>query len=211
MRPVLLVVAACAVIAALLAWSRWLAGRRWAAAGHLLLAGAATTIVAGGWPLVAYLAAYDGWAAELPVAELFFEQTGASRFRATLTRMPSGRMQVFELAGDQWRLDLRTLQWSERATQFGPQSRYRIERLASRQAESGQPVSVHELAVAGSPVPLLGRLGGTRGTPLLEARDRAGPWQPMASGARFQVRLTAAGAIETEARNEAASDSLASR
>jgi hypothetical protein len=145
------------------------------------------------------------------VAELFFEQTGASRFRATLTRMPSGRMQVFELTGDQWRLDLRTLQWSERAAQFGPQARYRIERLASRPTESGQPVSVHELAVAGSPVPLLGRLGSARGTPLLEARDRAGPWQPMANGARFQVRLTEGGAIEAEARNEAASDSLASR
>jgi hypothetical protein len=211
MRPVLVVVAAGAIIAGLLAWSRWLAGRRWAAAGHLLLAGTAATAVAGAWPLAAYLAEYDAWAAELPVAEVFFEQTGSSRFRATLTRMPSGRMQVFELTGDQWRLDLRTVRWSERLAPLGPQPRHRIERLASRQAQSGQPAAVHELTSAGAPMPRLGRLGSARGTPLLEARDLTGPWQPMANGARFQVRLTDAGSIETEPRNAVAGDSLASR
>jgi hypothetical protein len=211
MRPVLVVVAVFAVVTALLAWGRWLAGRRWAAAGHLLLACCAAVTVAAGWQLAAYVAAHEDWVPELPVAELYFEQTGSSRYRATLTRLPSGRMQVFDLAGDQWRLDLRTLAWSERLVQLGPQPRYRIERLASRHAPSDQPAAAYDLAGDGGPGPPLAGLRSPDGAPLLEARDVAGPWLPLADGARFALRLTAAGAIETDPRNAAAADSMASR
>jgi hypothetical protein len=211
MRPVLVVVAVFAVVTALLAWSRWLAGRRWAAAGHLVLACCAAVTVAAGWRLAEYVAAHEEWVPELPVAELYFEQTGSSRYRATLTRLPSGRMQVFDLAGDHWRLDLRTLAWSDRLVQFGPEPRYRIERLASRHARPDQPAAAYDLAGDGSPAPPLSGLRIPHGAPLLEARDVASPWQPLADGARFALRLTAAGAVETEPRNAAAAASLASR
>jgi len=211
MRPVLVVVAVFAAVTALLAWSRWLAGRRWAAAGHLVLACCAAATMAVGWRLAAYVAAHEEWVPELPVAELYVEQTGSSRYRATLTRLPSGRMQVFDLAGDQWRLDLRTLGWSERLVQFGPEPRYRIERLASRHAGSDQPAAAYDLAGDGGPAPPLSGLRIPDGTPLLEVRDVAGPWQPLADGARFALRLTAAGAVETDSRNAAAADSIASQ
>jgi hypothetical protein len=210
MRPVLVVVAVFAAIAALLAWSRWLAGRRWAAAGHVLLACCAAATVAVGWRLAAYVAGHEAWVPELPVAELFVEQTGSSRYRATLTRLPSGRMQVFDLAGDQWRLDLRTLTWSERLAQFGPEPRYRIERLASRHAGSDEPAGEYDLAGDGGPAPPLSGLRIADVAPLLEARDVAGHWQPLADGARFTLRLTATGAVATDSRNAAAVESMAS-
>ena len=45
------------------------------------------------------------------VAEVYFEQLVPGRFRATMTRLPGGRMQVFDLDGDAWRIDARTLHW----------------------------------------------------------------------------------------------------
>jgi hypothetical protein len=215
MRPVLTVVAAFTLVTVLLAWSRWLAGRRWAAAGHLLLALAGAGVVASVWPLSAYLAAYEAWVPQYPVAELFFERTGPDRFRATLTRLPAGRMQVVELEGEQWRLDLRTLTWSEYAAQLGLAPRYRIERLAAQtgkpQASGGPAGAAHALAETADSTPLLARLGARRGTPLLSTQDLAGPWRPMADGARFEVRLTAGNGVEVDPRNVAASDSLATQ
>src|SRR5512134_748164 len=111
MRPVLLIVAAFALIALLLAWTRWLAGRHWAAAGNLALGLIATGLTALGWPVAVHLDSYEVQPAGQPIAELFFEQTGSGRFRATLTRFPSGRMQVFELHGQQWHVEARTLEW----------------------------------------------------------------------------------------------------
>jgi hypothetical protein len=215
MQPVLVVVAGFTAAALLLAWSRWLVGRRWAAAGNLALAvllGAAAIL---GWPLAAYLDTYEVRLAEQPLAEIFFERLGPDRYRVALTRLPSGRMQVVELVGDQWRLDLRTLNWSERATHLGPQPRYRIQALASRQAQSpldGVPQGVsHDLNRSADNVPWLARVGTRGGAPLTATRDLNGPWQPMAHGARFDVRLTADDAVVVDPLNAAAGDSLATR
>ena len=215
MRPVLVVIAGFAVAALLLAWSRWLVGRRWAAAGNLALALVLGVAVTLGWPLAAYLDTYEVRRVERPLAEIFLERLGPDRYRVALTRLPSGRMQVVELVGDQWRLDLRTLNWSERATRFGPQPRQRIEALASRQAQSvpaGVPQGVtHDLNRDADNVPWLARVGTRGGPPLTATRDLTGPWQPMAHGARFDVRLTADGTVVVDPLNAAAGDSLATR
>lgn len=215
MRPVLVVIAGFAVVALLLAWSRWLVGRRWAAAGNLALALVLGVAVTLGWPFAAYLDTYEVRRAERPLAEIFLERLGPDRYRVALTRLPSGRMQVVELVGDQWRLDLRTLNWSERATRFGPQPRQRIEALASRQAQSapaGVPQGVtHDLNRDADNVPWVARVGTRGGAPLTATRDLTGPWQPMAHGARFDVRLTADGAVVVDPLNAAAGDSLATR
>lgn len=214
MRPVLVVIAAFALIAALLAWGRWLAGRRWPAVGHAGLAGAAVAVVVGGWPLSTYLGNYEQLVDASPVAELFFEQTGSNRFRATLTRLPMGRMQVVELVGDQWRLDLTTLEWLEGASQLGLTPRYRLERLASRLESPNEPAVpsgvTHDLARS-APRPILADLGSRRGTPLLAQRELTGDWQPMAHGARFDLRLSVGGGVTVDPLNPAANDSLASR
>jgi hypothetical protein len=211
MSPVFAVIAGFAMLAALLAWSRWLARRRWAALGHLLLAVVATIVVVQGWPLATYLETYERRGAEQRVAELYFERTGPNRYRAAITRLPSGRMQVVELVGDEWRIELRALDVSRRASQLGLEPRYRIERLAS-QPSSGAAGTVtaggsHALAASADP-PWLAGFGARIGAPLTATRDLQGPWQPLAHGARFGVHLAADDAIEVDPLNAAAADSV---
>jgi len=214
-RPVLVVLAGFMVLAALLAWSRGLAGRRWAAAGHALLALVLAALVALGWPFARHLETYQVHLPELPVAEVFFERLSPDRYRVTLTRLPSGRMQVMELAGDEWRLDVLALDWSEHAARLGSRPRYRIEALASRpapSAASGLSLGVTaDLSEEDDSTPWLAGLGAQWGNPLVTTRAVSGAWQPMAHGARFDIRLTAAGDQEVDPRNAAASASLASR
>jgi hypothetical protein len=214
-RPVLVVLAGFAVIVALLAWSRWLAGRRWAAAGHLLLAVLLGVAVALGWPLARYAKTYDVRVPERPVAEVFFERIGPSRFRVAVTRVPAGRMQVVELAGDEWRLDLATLDWGDGAVRLGLRPRYRIEAVVSRPAPAnaaGLTLGVTARLTGGdTPTPWLADLGASRGRPLVATRTLSGPWLPMADGARFDVRITADGAVEVDPLNVAAGDSLAAQ
>lgn len=215
MRPVLVVLAGFALIVALLAWSRWLAGRRWAAAGHLVLAVLLGAAVALGWPLARYLGTYEVRVPERPVAEVFFERIGPNRFRVAVTRVPAGRMQVVELVGDEWRLDLTALDWSEGAVSLGARPRYRIEAIVSRPAPAVParlaPGVTARLTRGDEPPPGLAHLGAARGRPLIATQSLAGPWLPMADGARFDVRTTAGDVVEVDPLNVAAGDSLAAR
>jgi len=214
-RPVLVFLAGFAIIVALLAWSRWLAGRRWAAAGHLLLAVLLGVTVGLGWPLARYVETYDVRVPERPVAEVFFERIGPGRFRVAVTRVPAGRMQVVELAGDEWRLDLTVLDWSDSAVHLGSQPRYRIEAVVSRPAPAlaaGLALGFTAPLTRGDErTPWLANLGASRGRPLVATRPLSGPWLPMAGGARFDVRMNAAGAVAVDPLNVAAGDSLAAR
>ena len=214
-RPVLVFLAGFAIIVALLAWSRWLAGRRWAAAGHLLLAVLLGVTVGFGWPLARYVETYDVRVPERPVAEVFFERIGPGRFRVAVTRVPAGRMQVVELAGDEWRLDLTVLDWSDSAVHLGSQPRYRIEAVVSRPAPAlaaGLALGFTAPLTRGDErTPWLANLGASRGRPLVATRPLSGPWLPMAGGARFDVRMNAAGAVAVDPLNVAAGDSLAAR
>jgi hypothetical protein len=216
MRPVLLMLAGFALVALLLAWTRWMSERRWAAAGNLALGIGAAALTAWLWPLGLHLETYEPHRSGQSIAELFLEQTGASRFRASLTRLPSGQMQVFELSGDQWRVEARTLAWVGRAAELGIAPSHRLERLSSQAAATvdgpadGQDVIGTSFA-----------LGKDRGTdlwaqaqgaslwgPVLEAGLAASPWRPMANGARFELRLGATG-LEANPLNAAASASVA--
>ena len=214
-RPVLVACAGFAIIVALLAWSRWLAGRRWAAAGHLLLAVLLGVSVALGWPLARHLGTYEVLVPERPVAEVFFERIGPNRFRAAVTRLPGGRMQVVELAGGEWRLELSVLDWSDGATRLGSQPRCRIDAVVSRPAPAAAagltPGVTARLAGGDERAPWLANLGASRGRPLLVMRPLTGAWLPMADGARFDVRMTATGAVEVDPLNVAAADSLVAR
>jgi hypothetical protein len=199
MSASLLVLAGFALVTALLAWSRWLAGRRWAAAGNLLLAVAATGLLGTAWPVVRNLKSYQPIRPNQAVAEVFFEQVGARRYRARLTRLPSGRMQVFELEGDEWRLDARSLDWTPRAAALGLQPIYQLEVLEARTAAAaGAPVgpssrfTLHEA----QGTDLWSRLGaGSRWSVAADALSLPGSWQPMAHRQRFHVRLDGANAL----------------
>ena len=106
--------------ALLLAVSRLVAARQLAAAGYAALA---VLLVCASWSpvaLAADLASYQPRDRDRPIAEIYFEQVGTARYRATVTRLPGGRMQVFELARDAWRLDARTIEFGGWARDRGP-------------------------------------------------------------------------------------------
>ena len=61
------------------------------------------------------------------------------------------------------------------------------------------------------PVPWPIRLGTNRGWPLVATRTLHGPWLPLVDGARFDVRVNSADAVEVDPLNAAAGDALAAR
>jgi hypothetical protein len=192
--PVLaLLLGASGALGGLLAIRRGLDGRRWSALGHavagMLLAGVALW----SWPLVQHLEQYAILWPSRPVADLVFARAGPDRYRATLTHLPGGRMQVLELSGNEWRLDARVLGWHPWATALGLRQRYRIERLASRHrgkvlAES-RPGARHELAPSAAGDPWQLAREQRRWHRLIDARAVVGSYVPMADGARFRVSL----------------------
>lgn len=75
---------------------------------------------------------YNRLTHEQPVAEIVFEARGPQRYRATLAQVPSGEMQMFMLAGDEWQLDARVLKWKGWANLLGLDAQYRLERVSGR-------------------------------------------------------------------------------
>lgn len=214
-------------IALLLGFSRWLARRHWAAAGNVAVAILLFAIAHVAWPAVMHLRTYE---ALLPrdamVAQVSCERTGPRTFRLTLTRLPAGRMQVFEMTGDQWRLEARTLVWKDRAAQIGLPASYRFERLSSRRLDatrsSGVPAeqppelpASHALSdadEAGEDVWSQARTG-RRWASQVDPRRVYGPWRPLANGARFDVWMERpSGSIDAQLQalpaNEAAAKAL---
>ena len=207
MQGVAVVVTCFALVALLLAWSRWLARRRLAAAGHASMAIAAASGAFLMWSVLAGLESYEPVLRDQPVAGLYLERTGAQGFRATLTRLPAGRVQVFELNGDQWRLDARTLDWQGPAAQLGLSRMYRLERLSTRAARplSGPQIAASSYALAsdgGNDLWAKGRTGAGW-MRHIHGGHADGPWQPLADGALFTVRLDGR-ALRVEPANKAA-------
>ena len=148
------------------------------------------------------------------MAEVFFERIGPSRFRVAVTHLPSGRMQVLDLAGDEWRLDLQMLDWADAATRLGAQPRSRVEAISSRPAvvAPGRPPAATARLVSGDdPPPWVAGSSDIRGRPLLTAWPLNGPWLPMAHRARFDVRVNPANGIDVDPLNAPASDALTAR
>lgn len=212
MQVVTLALACFGIVVLLLALSRWLAHRRWASAGHLALALA--LLLAAAWirPVAANLATYDVRHAQRPVAQIYCERTSSRSYRVTLTRLPGGRMQVFEVLGDEWRIDARTLDWQGPAVDLGLRASYRLDRLSTRfvrEPESDAPPSSYVLSDddTGTDVWAQARTGGFWSN-YAHADHAYGPWQPLADGARFDVTFDR-GQLAARAANEPAAKALA--
>jgi hypothetical protein len=214
------------LLALLVAFSRWLARRHWAAAGNVLIAVLLLAFAHRLWPPVLHLQSYQGMPATAAIAQVQSERTGPRSYRVTLTRLPTGEMQVFEMAAEEWRLDVRTLVWTGRAADLGLPPSFRLERLSGRfvrtesttttpaEAPAGLPASfpLSDPDEAGEDIWSQARTGA-RWQAHVDARHAYGPWRPLADGARFEVRLTrpAAGAdavLEAEPANEAATRAM---
>ena len=210
MRGVALVLAAFALVALLLAWSRWLARRRRAAIGHVVLAVVTGWSALMLWSVLGSLESYERAMPGQPIAELYVEQTGSQRYRGTLTRLPAGRVQVFELSGDEWRLEARTLEWRGWAAELGIGSLYRLERFLTR-ARPGVSAEGDPAAPGTSRFQLASDSGEdlwakARTRPAwgrhVEGGHADGPWRPLADKALYSVWLTGP-ALRVEAAGEA--------
>ena len=200
------------LVSLLLAVSRLAAARRVAATGHAVLAalliGAA--VVTG--VLAADLASYQPREGDRPIAELYLEQVGTRRYRATLTRLPGGRMQVFELAGDAWRVDARTLDFGGWARAIGGRPEYRLERLVAieRPTTDATPSPTGGFALDprdGFDLWQSSRHSGRWGE-LVRAGDARSDELPMSGKSRFELRLDGQ-RIDVRASSDVAEDRVA--
>ena len=94
MRGVAVTLAGFTLLASLLAWSRWLARRRLASLGHAVLAAACAALAAFLLVVTDGLESFSPVRPGMAIAELRFDDAGPGRYRATLVRLPEGRVQV---------------------------------------------------------------------------------------------------------------------
>jgi hypothetical protein len=198
-------------LSVLLAYSRTLAMRRGAAVGHLLMAVALGSAAVVLWQTAVHLESYERLADDRPVADIDFEQLASDRFRATVTSLPSGRMQQFELTGETWQLQARLLEWKGWAHSIGMAPRYRLERLSTH--DSAAPGHDREASAAyefaegrGLDVWSLARAGG-RWARIIVPGYGSGDFLPMAKDASFRVRMSQRGLL-VRPNNEAAERAL---
>jgi hypothetical protein len=193
-RGVAVTLACFALVAALLAWSRWLARRRLASLGHVSLAAACATIAACLWTAAEGMASFEPLRPGLAVAEVRFDEVGPGRYRATLIRLPWGRVQLFEMAGENWRMEARTLNWHGLAADLGLKPSYRLERFESGAAGSAADRSYALSRDAGMDVwtRVHGNAGWSR---YADAAVAEVPWTPMGDGAEFSIVATPEGLV----------------
>lgn len=193
------VIAAFGALLFVLACQRLFRGR-WIAAGATLLTSVVLLALAALTFVVAVnLHSYARLTYEQPVAQIVFEARGPQHYRATLTRIPSGEMQMLALAGDEWQLDARVLKWKGWANLVGLDAQYRLERVSGRyrdiEQEHRDPRTVYGLAE--NPGADLWALATQypRWLPFLDAVYGSATYLSMADGARYEIALTQSGLI----------------
>ena len=148
--------------------------------------------------LATNLHTYQRFSHESPVATLRFEQLGPQHFRTILAR-PEAVAEIYDLYGDQWQLDARTLKWKGFATLLGLDSGFQLERLSGRyhnvEQEGAAPRSVHVLYKGeGIDIWSLARRY-PRWLPWVDAVYGSATYMPMTHGASYQVSMTQSGLI----------------
>lgn len=174
--------------------ARFLAAGGSALTGLVLLAIAALTFIVS-----LNLHTYARLTHEAPVAEIVFEARAPQHYRATLTGVPSGDMQIFMLAGDEWQLDARVLKWKGWANLLGLDAQYRLERVSGRyrdiEQERNDERTVYSLSE--NPGVDLWQLSTQypRWLPFVDAVYGSATYLPMADGARYRISITQSGLI----------------
>jgi hypothetical protein len=136
---------------------------------------------------------------EKPLAELVIQANGPQRFRVTISRIPTGEMQVFMMNGDEWQLDARVLKWRGWANLLGLDAQYRLERLGGRyrdiEKERTATRSVYSLS-ENPGIDLWTWAQDHPGwLPFVDSIYGSATYLPMVDGARYQVSLTQSGLV----------------
>jgi hypothetical protein len=189
-----------------------LARQRFIAAGGSALTGLLLLAIAAAIFVVSLnLHTYARLTHEEPVAEIVFEARDPQRYRATLTQVPSGEMQMFILAGDEWQLDARVLKWKGWANLLGLDAQYRLERVSGRYRDLEQERHAERTVYGLSENPGVDlwvlSTKYPRWLPFVDAVYGSATYLPMAEGARYEIKMTQSGLIArpvNEAANAAA-------
>jgi hypothetical protein len=136
---------------------------------------------------------------EKPLAEFVIQANGPQRFRVTISRIPTGEMQVFMMNGDEWQLDARVLKWRGWANLLGLDAQYRLERLGGRyrdiEKERTATRSVYSLS-ENPGIDLWTWAQDHPGwLPFVDSIYGSATYLPMVDGARYQVSLTQSGLV----------------
>lgn len=174
--------------------ARFLAAGGSAVAGLVLLGIAALLFVVS-----LNLHTYARLTHEEPIAEIVFEARGPQQYRATLAEIPSGEMQMFMLAGDEWQLDARVLKWQGWANLLGLDAQYRLERVGGRYRDIEQERTGERTVYALSENPGLDlwmmSTSYPQWLPFVDAVYGSATYMPMAEGARYEISITQSGLI----------------
>jgi hypothetical protein len=165
----------------------------------VLLGIAALAAIAGLSVVAMNLHTYARLTYEKPVAELSFEARGPQRYLATLTRLPSGEVQTFELSGDEWQVDARVLKWHGWANVLGLDARYRLERVSGRYLDIEQERTAKRSVYALGQTPAIDLWKFAQAhphwVPFLDGFYGSAAYLPMQPGERYRVTLTQSGLI----------------
>jgi hypothetical protein len=182
-----------------LACQRLFRARFFAAAGSALTGILLLTAAALLFVVSMNLHTYARLTHERAVAEIVFEARGPQRYRATLAQVPSGEMQMFVLAGDEWQLDARVLKWKGWANLLGLDAQYRLERVSGRYREIEQERKDTRTVYALSENPGVDLWALSADYPrwlsFVDAVYGSATYMPMADGARYEVSITQSGLI----------------
>jgi hypothetical protein len=136
---------------------------------------------------------------ETALAELVFERASPQRFRATITRIPSGDRQTFMVNGDEWQLDARVLKWRGWANLLGLDAQFRFERLSGRYRNIEQERTAPRSVYALSDNPGIDLWAWAQDhpdwLPFVDSIYGSATYLPMADAARYRVSLTQSGLI----------------
>ncbi len=128
-----------------------------------------------------------------------FEARGPQHYRATLAQVPSGELQMFMLAGDEWQLDARVLKWKGWANLLGLDAQYRLERVSGRYRDIEQERKDERTVYGLSENPGLDlwtmSIDHKRWLPFVDAVYGSAVYLPMADGARYEVAITQSGLL----------------
>jgi hypothetical protein len=202
-----IVIAAFGALLFILACQRLFRGRFIAAGATMLMSVVMLVVSALMFVVAVNLQTYSRLTYERPIAQIVFEARGPQRYRATLTKIPGGDMQMLVLAGDEWQLDARVLKWKGWANVIGFDSQYRLERVSGRYRDIEQEKHAERTVygLSDNPGADLWTLSTEypRWLPFIDAVYGSATYLPMADGARYEVALTQSGLIARPVNNAA--------
>lgn len=108
-----------------------------------LLGAAALALLFSSW-----LYTYHRLSHEELIAELSFERVGDAVYRASVATGDLCRVEIYQLDGDQWRIDSQFVKWKPWANLLGLDAMYRLDRIEGRYRDLGRQNAQRPVAYA---------------------------------------------------------------